>query len=234
VGQFDCGGGIFRYRSFASRPIFISWPKFIRSPSTLWQTRCGSRDTVGRYVRAAKFRCAHHVHMPLDAKLRKRPLRPWKGAWNTGGMAHEQGFQAPASSAFPQAGLDGAMREQVEREQAERRARLNGEPGRSLSSPRCGTSRRRAMCRPSSRPARAQPLKPVERDRIGEAQPQRSLQRVGAARVRPVLGEPACRKVLRPAGSHSLTSGRRNGGERPQNASRTALSSRPSPPPSAA
>jgi hypothetical protein len=61
----------------------------------LRQTRCGSRDTVGPSVRAAKFKCAHHVHMPLGERLRKRPLRPYQGAWNTGGTVYDQDAETP-------------------------------------------------------------------------------------------------------------------------------------------
>ena len=61
----------------------------------LWQTRCGDRDTVGRYARAAKFRCVHLIHTPLDARLRERPRGRWKGAWNNGGVAYEQNSKRP-------------------------------------------------------------------------------------------------------------------------------------------
>jgi hypothetical protein len=46
-------------------------------------------------VRAAKFKCAHHVHMPLGERLRKRPLRPYQGAWGTGGAVYDQDAETP-------------------------------------------------------------------------------------------------------------------------------------------
>ncbi len=63
-----------------------------------------------------------------------------------------------------QAGLNGAMREQVEREQAE--------PGRSLSSPRCGPARHRGERSGNER-------------RLGQFAPALHDRRIGQARFHP-------------------------------------------------
>jgi len=33
--------------------------------------------------------------MPLDERLRKRPIRPYQGAWNTGGMVYDRDAETP-------------------------------------------------------------------------------------------------------------------------------------------
>jgi hypothetical protein len=33
--------------------------------------------------------------MPLDVRLRKRPLRPYQGAWNTGAAVYDQDAETP-------------------------------------------------------------------------------------------------------------------------------------------
>jgi len=66
-----------------------SWSKSIHSRSGLKRTR--HRDTDGWSVREAKFLYAPHIHMRPDKRLRKKLLRPCRGARITGGTDNDQG-----------------------------------------------------------------------------------------------------------------------------------------------
>ena len=90
VGQFECGSRIFRWRSFAMRPIFASWPKrLIRSRSGSMRTRCGSADTDGRSLRAFKFTLDHRSHIRPISKPKKRLKKPCRDLSVTGRIENE-------------------------------------------------------------------------------------------------------------------------------------------------